>query len=181
MIFTETELKGAYVVEPERLSDDRGFFAYAFQRDEFAARGLTEEFVECYISFNRRAGTLRGMHYQKEPHGQAKLVRCTRGAIFDVGIDLRPDSSTFGRWIGLELSAENRRQLYLPVGFAHGYLTLEDSTEIFYQSSSRYAPQASAGVRWDDPAFGVKWPRTDGLVMNERDRTYPDFNLREGR
>ena len=178
MIFTETELKGAYVVEPEPFRDDRGFFAYAFQRGEFAALGLAEEFVECYISYNNRAGTLRGMHYQREPHGQAKLVRCTRGAVFDVGIDLRRGSPTFRRWVGVELTAENRRQLYLPEGFAHGYLTLEDSSEVFYQSSALYAPEAYAGVRWDDPAFGIEWPGAGGgLIMNERDRSYPDFTL----
>lgn len=177
MIFKETNLKGAYVVEPELLEDERGFFAYAYQKDDFAARGLTEEFVECYISFNRRAGTLRGMHYQKEPHAQAKLVRCTRGSIYDVGVDLRPASETFGRWVGVELSAENRRQLYLPEGFAHGYLTLEDETEIFYQSSARYAPESYAGARWDDPAFRIEWPGVRELIINERDRSYADFNL----
>jgi dTDP-4-dehydrorhamnose 3,5-epimerase len=175
MIFSETELKGAYVIDLAPFEDERGFFAYSFQKEEFAKRGLASEFVECYISFNRRAGTLRGLHYQTAPHGQAKLVRCTRGTIFDVGVDLRPNSPTFLRWVGLELSAANRRMLYLPADFAHGFQTLEDDTEVVYQSSNGYAPQAYSGARWDDPAFGIKWPHVGVRIMTERDRTYPDF------
>lgn len=180
MTFTETEIEGAYLVDLAPFEDERGFFAYTFQKDEFAARGLASEFVECYVSFNRRAGTLRGLHWQAAPHGQAKLVRCTRGSIFDVGVDLRPDSPTFRRWVGVELSAANRRMLYLPADLAHGFQTLEDETEVFYQSSSAYAPKAYSGARWDDPAFGIEWPGADFRVMADRDRNYPDFTpLRE--
>jgi dTDP-4-dehydrorhamnose 3,5-epimerase len=177
MIFTETELKGAYIIEPERLEDERGFFAYSFRREDFTERGLDDAFVESYISFSKRKGTLRGMHYQKAPYAQAKLLRCTAGAVYDVGIDLRAGSPTFGRWTAVELSARNRRMIYLPPGFAHGFQTLEDETEVFYQSSAPYAPSAYAGLRWDDPAFGVEWPHADERIMNERDRSYPDFTL----
>lgn len=176
MIFKETKLAGAFLIEPRRFEDERGFFAPSFSQAEFAARSLTAHFVENNISYSRSAGTLRGMHYQAAPHGQAKLVRCTRGAIFDVGIDLRPDSPTFKQWIGFELSAENRLLLYLPGDFAHGFLTLADDTEVFYQVSSPYAPQSERGVRWDDPAFGVEWPRTPQRIIIARDESFPDFD-----
>ena len=176
MIFTETKLAGAFVVEPERFGDERGYFARSWSRREFGARGLSPELVECNVSFNARRGTLRGMHYQAEPHEQAKLVRCTAGAIYDCIIDLRPGSPTFTRWVAVELTAENGLQLYVPGGFAHGFQTLADATEVFYQMSSAYAPESARGVRWDDPAFGVEWPaEVAGRIMNERDRTYPDF------
>ena len=175
MNFKETKLKGAFVIEPRRFEDERGFFAPSFSQKEFAARGLTDRFIENNISYSRGEGTLRGMHYQAAPHGQAKLVRCTRGAIYDVGIDLRPDSPTFKQWVGVELSAENRLMLYLPGDFAHGFLTLADDTEVFYQVSSAYAPQSERGVRWDDPAFRIEWPATRGRIINARDESYPDF------
>lgn len=176
IIFRETTLKGAYVIEPERFEDARGFFARSFSQSEFEAHGLRSQFVEAGISFNLRRHTLRGMHFQAPPHAQAKLVRCTRGAIYDVMIDLRPDSPTYQQWVAQELTARNRLMLYIPEGCAHGFQTLEDETEVFYQLSAAYTPTSERGVRWNDPAFAIDWPTTDGLTMNERDRTYPDFN-----
>lgn len=180
IIFKETELAGAFVVEPERFDDERGFFARGWSRAEFAARGLAQAPDECYFSFNRRRGTLRGMHFQAAPHAQVKLVRCTMGAVYDVIIDLRPGSATFGRWVGVELTARNRLMLYVPEGFAHGFLTLEDEAEVFYQVTGDYAPGAARGVRWDDPAFGVRWPVAVEMI-NERDASYEDFPLAAGR
>ena len=174
MIFAETKLKGSFVVEPERFEDERGFFAQTFSQGEFAARGMSPRVAECNLSYNRTRGTFRGMHFQLAPRAQAKLVRCTAGAIYDVAIDLRPDSPTFREWVGVELSAQNRLMFYVPEGFAHGYLTLEDDTEIFYQVSDTFAPELSGGVRWDDPAFGVELPIAVE-VINERDASYADF------
>jgi dTDP-4-dehydrorhamnose 3,5-epimerase len=174
MLFNETKLRGSFVVEPERYKDERGFFARTWSRREFEERGLDPNLVECNVSYSARRGTLRGMHYQAAQHAQAKLVRCTAGAVFDCIVDLREGSETFGGWVAVELSAENGTQLYVPEGFAHGFLTLEDRTEVFYQMSSVYAPDAARGVRWDDPAFRIAWPR-EVEVINERDRTYPDF------
>ncbi len=171
----ETKLKGAYVVEPQRFDDARGFFAQSWSLKELPGWEHVQV-VESNISFNPRRGTLRGMHYQEAPHGQAKVVRCTRGSIYDVVIDLRPDSPTYRQWVGVELSAENRHTLFVPAEFAHGFQTLEDETEVFYLVSSYYAPDASRGVRWDDPTFRVEWPEaTGGRVMADRDRDYPDF------
>jgi len=177
MIFTETELKGVYVIEPERFEDERGFFAPSFSEREFETRGLESRFVENNISYNRRRGTLRGLHYQTPPYGQAKLVRCTRGAVFDVAVDLRPASTTFRRWVGVELTAENRLMFYLPGDIGHGFQTLEDDTEVFYQVSEFYRPDAYRGLRWDDPAFGIEWPNADEPVILARDSSYPDFIL----
>ncbi|HEY0077456.1 MAG TPA: dTDP-4-dehydrorhamnose 3,5-epimerase [Pyrinomonadaceae bacterium] len=176
MIFKETKLKGAYVVEPERFGDERGFFARSWSAREFAAEGLDARMVECNISFNKRRGTLRGMHFQAAPHAQAKVVRCTLGAVFDCIVDLRPDSETFKRWFALELSAENRLMLYVPEGFAHGFQTLEDDSEVFYQMSQYYAQESGRGVRWDDPAFRIEWPPTEERIIIARDREYPDFD-----
>ena len=173
MTFIETPIFGAYVVEIERLEDERGFFARTFCSKEFSARGMKGEFVQCNISFNSRRGTVRGMHYQASPHEEAKLVRCTAGAIFDAIIDLRPNSPTRGRWFTAELSAANRRMLYVPEGFAHGFQTLEDGSEVLYQTSRFYVPEASAGVRWDDPAFGIVWPPVEARIISSRDRSYP--------
>ena len=175
IIFKETKLKGAFVIEPEKFADARGFFARSFSQQEFRDQGLRSEFVEAGISFNVRKHTLRGMHYQAAPNAQAKLVRCTRGAIYDVMIDLRPGSPTYKEWVAQELTPENRLLLYIPEGFAHGYQTLEDGSEVFYQLSGCYAPGSERGVRWNDPAFGIHWPGTEGIVINERDRSYPDF------
>ena len=174
MIFTETKLSGAYLIELERYEDERGFFARNWSEREFAARGLVSNFVESNISFSRKKGTLRGMHYQAAPHGQAKLVRCTTGAIFDVIIDLRRDSPTFRHWMSVELTEQNHLMLYVPVDFAHGFQTLEDDTEITYQVSSSYHPESSSGVRWNDPAFGITWPDGERIII-ARDRQYPDW------
>ena len=174
MIFCETAIRGVWVVEPERFEDERGFFARTWDSEEFATRGLDANLVQCSISYNRRRGTLRGMHYQAAPREEAKLVRCTAGAIFDVAVDLRPGSETLCRWVGVELSAENRLAMYVPEGCAHGFLTLTDAAEVAYQISEVHAPKAARGVRFDDPAFGIEWPG-EVVVLNERDRTYPDF------
>lgn len=175
MIFTPTELDGAYVIDVEPREDERGFFARAWAQDEFAELGLSTEVVQANIAFNLRNGTLRGMHFQRDPHAEVKVVRCTRGALYDVIVDLRPSSPTHTRWIGVELTAENRRMLYVPKGFAHGYQTLADDTEAYYQVSAAYAPDAEGGVRWDDPAFGIDWPDPEPPVMSEKDRTWPDY------
>ena len=174
MIFEQTRIQGVYLISPERLEDERGFFARTWDRDEFERRGLDPRAVQSSISFNQRRGTLRGLHYQAAPFEEAKLVRCTAGAIFDVALDLRPESPTFCAWVGAELSADNRAALYVPQGCAHGFLTLEDRSEIHYQMTEAYVPEAGRGVRWDDPAFGIAWPG-EVSVITERDRTYPDF------
>lgn len=174
MHFTETKLTGAFILEPEFLEDDRGFFARTWCRREFEAHGLTPRLVQCNISFNRHRGTMRGMHYQVEPHAEAKLVRCTMGAIYDVILDLRPDSATFRKWLAVELTAENRRMLFIPEGLAHGFQTLMDNTEIFYQMSEFYYPEYARGVRWNDPAFGIVWPKGEQIV-SIRDQEYSDF------
>lgn len=175
MLFRETVLKGAYVVEPERITDERGFFARTWCRSEFETHGLNPNLVQCNISFNDKKGTLRGMHYQATPRAEAKLVRCTAGAIYDVIVDLRPDSGTFKRWTGVELNADNRYMLYIPEGFAHGFLTLSEDAEVFYQMSEYYSAEHARGVRWNDQAFGIQWPG-EALVISERDRSYPDFS-----
>jgi dTDP-4-dehydrorhamnose 3,5-epimerase len=175
VLFTETSLPGAWLVEPEPIADARGFFARTFDAAAFAERGMRAAFPQCSVSYNARAGTLRGLHFQAAPHAEAKLVRCTAGAIFDVLVDLREGSPTRGRWTGVELNAENRRALYVPEGFAHGFQTLADATEVLYQISAPYAPDAARGVRWDDAAFGIAWPPAGARVMSERDRTYADW------
>lgn len=174
MVITETELKGAFVIELEPFEDVRGFFARAWSDYEFEAAGLNARFLESNLSFNEKKGTLRGMHYQLPPHHQTKLVRCTRGSIYDVIIDIRPESPTFKQWIAKELSAENHLMFYVPGEFAHGYQTLEDKTEVSYQTTAYYAPEHGRGVRWNDPAFKISWP-IDNLIMIDRDREYPDF------
>jgi dTDP-4-dehydrorhamnose 3,5-epimerase len=164
VLFHETSLTGVFVVEPQRLEDERGFFARVFCSREFEEHDLNPNFVQCSISFNPVRGTLRGMHYQKAPFQEAKLVRCTAGSIYDVAIDLRDGSDTFGRWFGVELSAANRRSLYIPEGFAHGFQTLEDNVEVFYQITEYYHPECGARVAWDDPAFNIKWPLLPTVV-----------------
>ena len=176
MIFRETKLKGAFIIEPERLEDERGLFARTFCEEEFKAHGLNSRVVQCNISFNKKKGTLRGMHYQVAPHEEAKLVRCTRGAIYDVIVDLRPDSPTFKQWVAVELTADNHRMLYIPEGFAHGFQTLEDNTEVFYQMSELYHPESARGVRWDDPVFGIEWPKIHHRIVSEIDQRYADFS-----
>jgi len=173
MIFTETRLKDVFIIELEKFEDERGFFALCWSADEFAKHGLNPCLVQCNISFNHKKGTLRGMHYQRLPYAQAKLVRCTMGAVYDVAVDLRPNSPTFRQWIAVELTAQNRRMVYVPEEFAHGYQTLADDTEVFYGMSAKYVPECAAGIRWDDPAVAISWPDPEGLVINERDRNYP--------
>jgi dTDP-4-dehydrorhamnose 3,5-epimerase len=175
VIFTPAPLDGAYVVELESREDARGLFARTWCQRELAARGLDTRIAQCSTSFNKTRGTLRGMHFQAAPLGETKLVRCTRGSMFDVIVDLRPDSPTFTRWFGTVLSADNRKTMYVPAGFAHGFQTLEDDTDVFYQISEFYSPDHSRGVRWDDPAFGIVWPADERTIV-ERDRGYPDFN-----
>ncbi|HEY0981916.1 MULTISPECIES: dTDP-4-dehydrorhamnose 3,5-epimerase [unclassified Schlesneria] len=176
MKFQETLIQGAYVIEPERLEDERGFFARTWCQQELEQQGLETGISQCNLSFNHRSGTLRGMHYQAAPHGETKIVRCTRGAIFDVIVDLRPDSPSYLRWFGIELTAENRLMLYIPPSIAHGFLTRADSTEVFYQMSVPFHPASARGVRWDDPALGIEWPQLPA-VISERDRLYPDFDV----
>jgi len=175
VIFQESKLKGVFEVRLEPHCDERGWFARSWCEDEFRQHGLNPRLLQCNVSFNSHKGTLRGIHYQAEPHPEAKLVRCTRGSIFDVAIDLRPESPTFKQWFGTTLSASNRQMLYVPEGCAHGFLTLESDTEVFYQMSEAYYPGLGTGVRWDDPAFGVSWPAAVE-VISDRDRTYPDFH-----
>lgn len=174
MIVEPTALPGVFVITPELLTDQRGAFARTYSAEEFRANGLDPQVAQCNISFNPTRGTLRGMHYQVEPYGEVKLIRCTRGSIYDVVVDLRPESPTYCRWVGAELTADNRRSLYTPRGVAHGFLTLAEQSEVFYQISVPYQPAASAGVRWDDPAFRITWPFAPRLVA-ERDATYPTY------
>jgi dTDP-4-dehydrorhamnose 3,5-epimerase len=173
LIFQPLALGGAFVVEIDPRRDERGFFARTFCRDEFGAQGLCADFPQCSVSFNARKATLRGMHYQDAPHAEVKLVRCTQGAIHDVLIDLRRGSPTYRKWVAVELTAENRKALYVPEGLAHGFLTLADATEVFYQISRPHEPLAARGVRYDDPAFGIRWPAPPAVIA-ERDRGYPD-------
>lgn len=174
MIFTETRLKGAYTIEPEKLEDNRGFFARTWCQREFKAHDIHMNFAQCNISVSTKMGTLRGMHYQAAPYEEAKLIRCTMGAIYDVIIDLRSDSKTYKQFISMELTAGNRKMLYTPKGFAHGFLTLADDTEVFYQMSEFYMPEYARGVRWNDPVFNIQWP-ADVKVISERDKKYADF------
>lgn len=181
MIFTETRLPGAFTIDLERREDDRGFFARVYCEREFREHGLMPHIAQANMSSNPRRGTLRGMHYQVEPFREAKLVRCTRGAIHDVIADLRPESPTHLQWVGVDLTAENGRMLYVPEGFAHGFVTLEDDTEVTYQVSEFYAPGAEQGIRWDDPALGIRWP-AEVRVISDKDRAWPllDAAVRAG-
>jgi len=174
MIFEETALPGAYIVRLEKREDERGFFARSWDREEFAAHGLADMVVQANVSFNIAKGTLRGMHWQAAPFQETKLVRCTRGALYDVIVDLRPDSPTHRRWIGIELTAENHTALYVPADFAHGFITLADATEATYLMSQEYAPGYDRGARHDDPAFAITWPNP-AHVISEKDRGWPDY------
>jgi dTDP-4-dehydrorhamnose 3,5-epimerase len=174
MTFTELPVTGAFVIDIQRITDDRGFFSRGWCRREFETQGLATEFVQMNIGFSPRKGTLRGMHYQSSPHAEVKLVRCTLGAVCDVIIDLRRWSSTFKMWHAVELSAENHRMIYVPEGFAHGYLTLVDDTEIYYHTTNFYSPESARGVRFNDPAFAIEWPAMP-TVISDRDNSYPDF------
>jgi dTDP-4-dehydrorhamnose 3,5-epimerase len=172
MVFTETELQGAFVIDAEVIEDERGFFARTWSAEEFGARGLNPRIAQCSISFNKQRGTVRGMHYQARPHEEAKLVRCAVGAIYDVIVDLRSHSQTLHKWVAVELSSRNRRLLYIPEGFAHGFQTLADDTEVAYKISESYHPESARGVRWDDPVLGINWPLPISAI-SERDRTHP--------
>lgn len=174
MRFEETPLAGAFVIEVEPFTDERGLFARTFCREEVAAHGLDPAVAQCSVSWNASAGTLRGLHWQAAPHEEAKLVRCTRGSLWDVIVDLRPGSPTRRRWVAATLSADNRRALYVPRGFAHAFLTLEDATEVFYQMSTPWAPGSARGARWDDPAFDIRWP-AEPLVISPKDLTWPPW------
>jgi dTDP-4-dehydrorhamnose 3,5-epimerase len=174
MQFTETELHGAFIVDVEPSQDERGFFARSWCVEEFARQGLDPRLVQCNISFNRLRGTLRGMHYQAEPFAEAKLVRCTMGSVYDVIVDLRSQSPTFRKWTGIELTPKNRRAVYVPAGFAHGFQTLQDDSEIFYQMSEFFHPECARGARWNDPAFGIQWP-VGAPKLSQRDAGFPDF------
>jgi dTDP-4-dehydrorhamnose 3,5-epimerase len=177
MIFVETPLKGAFVIEPEPIEDERGLFARTWCRRELEARGLDTRIAQCNTSFNKRKGTLRGMHYQVSPASETKYIRCSRGSLYDVIIDLRRSSPSVGGYFAVTLTAENRKSLYVPAGFAHGFQTLEDGTEVFYQMSVGYSAPHARGVRWDDPAFGIPWPDDDRTIL-ERDRKYPRFSIK---
>jgi dTDP-4-dehydrorhamnose 3,5-epimerase len=174
MIFKPLYLAGAYVIELEGFQDKRGFFARAWSDQEFEAQGLVGKFVESNVSFSKKKGTLRGMHFQSSPFEQVKLVRCTAGSIYDVIIDLRKDSPTYKQHVGVELTAENRVMLYVPGEFAHGFQTLKDDTEVFYMVSNYYAPESAGGIRWDDPVFNIVWPEAERTLL-DRDLSYPDF------
>jgi len=174
VIFEQTAIPGVVLIELEKISDERGFFARGFCAETFAAHGLADQFVHANISFNHHRATLRGLHYQAEPQPEPKLVRCTRGAVFDVAVDLRPESASYCRWVGYELSADNHRALYIPPGCAHGFITLVDACELFYLMGAAYEPTLARGVRWNDPAFAIDWP-LQPQVLSERDATYPDF------
>lgn len=176
MIVCKTKLTGTFEIHLEPRSDERGFFARSWCQKEFDDLGLNPKVVQCSVSFNVRKGTLRGLHYQGAPYQEAKLVRCTKGAIYDVVLDLRTQSPTFRDWVAITLTAADRNMVYVPEGCAHGFLTLEDNTEVFYQMSEAYHEELSRGVRWNDPAFQIVWPEKVE-VISERDRTYPDFEL----
>jgi dTDP-4-dehydrorhamnose 3,5-epimerase len=173
MIFEETEIDGVWIMKPEPIPDERGSFARLFSSEEMAEHGLESRMVQANTSFNAKAGTLRGLHYQEEPHSEVKIVCCTAGSIFDVAADIRPGSQTFGKWVSAELTAENRKMLYVPKGCAHGFQTLEDATEVFYLVSEYYRPGSTMGVRFDDPTLGVDWPEAAERVISERDLTLP--------
>jgi dTDP-4-dehydrorhamnose 3,5-epimerase len=176
MIFIETKLKGAFIIELKPIRDERGFFARSFCQREFKEHGIDTLFVQCNISINRKKGTLRGMHYQIAPYEEAKFIRCSIGAIFDVIIDIRSNSNTYKKWVSVELTDENRKMIYVPKGFAHGFLTLVDNAEVFYQMSEFYTPGYGRGIRWNDPVFGITWPE-EVNVISDQDKTYPNFSL----
>jgi dTDP-4-dehydrorhamnose 3,5-epimerase len=186
MIFRETSLKDAYIIELDKREDERGFFARAWCRREFEDHGLVPLIVQSNLSQSARAGTLRGMHYQAPPFEESKVVQCIKGALYDVLIDLRPESPTFKKWVGIELTEENNRMAYVPKGFAHGFLTLKDNTRAFYHVSQFYSPGSERGIRWDDPEFAIEWPKINefissgGLVISDKDRNWPLWNASAG-
>lgn len=175
MIYHQTSLQDVYLLELEKIADERGFFARSWCREDLESHGLDGDLAQCSLSFNHRKGTLRGMHFQVPPHGETKLVRCTKGAIFDVIIDLRAQSSTYMKWMGAELSSENRKMLYIPKGFAHGFQTLADESEVFYFISEAFRPEAACGIRWNDSAFQIAWPNEENRVISTKDKNWPKF------
>lgn len=181
MIFKKTELNNAFIIEPERIEDERGYFARAWCRKEFDEHGLATALVQSNLSFNKKAGILRGMHYQAAPFEEVKLVRCTKGAIYDVILDLDTASPTFKQWIGVELNENNKTMLYIPKGFAHGYQTLVNETEVYYQVSEFYSPKSERGIRWNDESFGIEWPETNERIISDKDRNWPDFVIKTAR
>ncbi len=176
MIFKRTSIIGAYTIELEEHGDERGFFARTWCKKEFMTQGLTSNIVQANIAFTKKKGTIRGMHYQIAPNEEAKLMRCIKGAIYDVIIDLRPESSTYKQWLGVELSSENRKMFYVPEGFAHGYQSLTDNVETLYMVSEFYSPDSERAIRWNDPAFSIKWPINEDLTISDKDRNWPDFS-----
>ena len=176
MIFKDSELKDACTIELEKIEDQRGFFSRMWCKNEFKDHGLKDNFVQINLSFNKRKGTIRGLHYQMAPHQESKLFRCTRGAIYNVIIDLRPESPTHMQWAGFKLSAENRKMLYVPENFANGYQALSDNTEVFYMVSQFYSPDSEKGIRYNDPAFNIEWPLKDDVVISEKDSSWPDYS-----
>jgi len=176
MIFTETKIKGMYIIEPELLADERGFFARSFCKDEFRNHGLETDIVQCNISYNQKKGTLRGMHYQVQPHEEAKVVSCMKGAIYDVALDLREKSKTFCQWIATEINDQNYKMIYIPKGCAHGFQTLEDDCVVYYQMGEFYHPECARGVRWNDPTIGIIWPKS-GRIISEKDNLLPNLKI----
>lgn len=176
MNFIETGIEDLYIVELNKIGDERGFFARAWCEKEFADKNLTSRMVQANTSYSKEKGTLRGLHYQVSPHKEAKLMRCIKGAIFDVAVDLRPDSKTYKKWFGIELTESNRKMLFIPEGCAHGYQTLSEDAEVFYMSSAFYAPEAERGVCWDDPAIGIEWPIVDNLNITDKDKNWAEIS-----
>lgn len=176
MNFIETEIEDLYIVELNKIGDERGFFARAWCEKEFSGKNLTSRMVQANTSYSKDKGTLRGLHYQVAPHQEAKLMRCIKGAIFDVAVDLRPDSKTYKKWFGVDLTESNRKMLFIPEGCAHGYQTLVEDAEVFYMSSAYYAPEAERGVLWNDPAIGIEWPITDNLNITEKDKNWAEIS-----
>ena len=176
MKYTETKILGAFIIEPEKMEDERGYFIRGWCKSQFDARGLASNFVQFNISSSKKAGTMRGLHYQIPPHQETKLIRCTKGALYDVIIDLRMKSPTYMQWLGVELRADTYKMLYIPEGLAHGFLTLEDNTEVFYPASQIYYPLSERGIRWNDPNFDIKWPKTDVRILSEKDKNWPDYS-----
>jgi dTDP-4-dehydrorhamnose 3,5-epimerase len=176
LIFTETKIKGVFIIEPELIKDERGFFSRSFCQDEFEKQGLETSIVQCNISYNKKKGTLRGMHYQAPPHEEVKMVSCTKGAIYDVVLDLRKESEMYGRWLSIELTDENNKTLYIPKGCAHGFQSLMDNTIVYYQMMEGYHPECARGIRWDDPAFGIQWPFRKAII-SEKDSNFPEFSI----
>ena len=175
MKFIKTKLEGAFIIEPELVKDERGFFARLWCQKEFAKHGLNRNLAQISIAFNQKKGTVRGMHFQKSPYKEAKLVRCTSGAIYDVIIDLRPASKTYKQWVSVEITSKSYKMIYVPEGFAHGYQTLEDNTEVIYHMSEFFTPEYYSGVRWNDPVFNIKWPYTEKIIISDKDKSYPNF------